>query len=189
MGIEHRLTGLRRGTCFALGVACLLGASSGCHRKSQDDERRRAVLKPVDLHDKERELYEKMRLYDDQGNLLASDVKVAGMNLPRGMTQTFVLEREWYFDGPIPPNKVDAYLHAHLEIGQISWPSNNTVEYAMSKVKDTPDSPPVLVRLFPSPGRGGSVRLYIRQAAPAPTHWPSEAEVQAQMALRQQHSE
>ena len=179
MGIQHGLTR------YVLLLALVLG---GCSHKG-DDDKRRALLAPVDLRDKQRELYEKLRFYDAAGELMASDQKVAGIVLPRGLTPTFTFEREWYFESKLPRAKLQKYFRDHLDGGELSYPNPDMVELLKATPKDTAGALPVLVRVYPLPAMYDVARVYIRQAAPAPARWPSEAEVKAQMALRQSHLE
>jgi hypothetical protein len=184
MGIQHRLTRTR----WYVPAAALLALAGACSH-STEDNKRRAVLAPVELHNTERELYEKLRFYDGAGNLLPSDENIAGVLVPRGLTHTFTLEREWYFDAQLPRIKLEQYFRAHLDGGQVSYPGPDTFELLKGIPKDTKDALPVLVRVYPQPGRGDAARVYIRQAAPAPARWPSEGEVREQMALRRSHQE
>jgi hypothetical protein len=182
----RRAAGLR-GACVVcvVCVACAVLASAplGCSCESSERaEQRRAVLAPRDLDRQRREAQEKTRLYDERGQLVPSDIKVAGVFLPRGLKQILVREREWYFDAALPLPKLQAYFSACFASYDVKQPRNDTVEFLRGVPKDTPDAPFVLVRFSRAAHDKSLARVYIRQAEARPSFYMTEEQARARLA-------
>lgn len=176
----------RASRALLCAVALATTWATACSDQANDEaEARRKVLTPVAIEDSALAAYQRNRLFDDKGNLLPSEDKLAGIFVPRGFKQTFAFEREWYLDGIVQREKVEAYFKERLTLSSApSYPATHTLELFAATPKDTPDAPKVLVRVYPKPGPGEATRVYIRQASPEPARWPSQEEVRAQIAAK-----
>jgi hypothetical protein len=174
---------------FAFALACG-GAVSGCSRhEAEQVEQRRALLKPPDDKLAREEAARKRRIFDDDGDLIASDQSVAGLVLPRGLSPSMQFEHEWYFKSDrIPAAKLERFIAPHLFTGEIDR-SVTAVEYVSAHIKDNPSAPPITVRIVTLSGAASASEIYIRQAVPAPLVRPREAEVEAQLKARREHAE
>jgi hypothetical protein len=185
MGRKHRLI------CIALTLTAAAGsAAGGCSdKKTEEVEKRRELLVPQDLHAKRAAAEEALRIMDAEGNLLPSTTRVAGVLLPRGVSVVSAYEYDWYCEGKVPLRKLDAYLRAHLVIGEEGRTATGRVELFQAKPTDLPDAKGVYVSFYEKAGRSDMVRMYIRTPRPVPDHFPTPAEVQAQMEARANHAD
>ncbi len=114
-------------------------------------------------------------LYDREGNLLESDVVVAGLTLPRGLDAAGEMDRFHAYRSSVPIGKLQAYFGPRLITGQV----------------DQHGSGAVYREAVPREARGGIVkmdvaiipmsqvatRIEIREIPPVPENPPSEADV------------
>jgi hypothetical protein len=167
-------------------VACLWLALAGC--KSDDSARReqvrRQVLQGQDLDKQRGEAMSKSRLLDDQGNLLPSDTTVATVLLPRGFTAKFTLDYEWYYDGPLPLDKVEKYLRERLDAQSIGYTEIGVLQFVLKPPLANPNGGSVAVMAYPVPGRSDWSRIHIQQPKPAAAYPQTAEEMQAEVARR-----
>lgn len=182
MGSQHRL---RQRACLLLGLVLLAASATGACSNAVRDEKRKLLLAPSeDLAKRKQEAWEKIRVKNDDGALLPSDTKIAGVRLPRGLTQSFAREHEWYFDCSFSVEQLNQYFRSQLEVGAVHSPSNGILEYAAVSPKDSPDHP-ITVSMFPVPASPGRSRVRIREPLPPMQNVYTPEQVQQQMQARQ----
>jgi hypothetical protein len=186
MGRQHRLTKLHiaHWTC-----ACCLLLAAACKSDESEHraEARRALLRGDDLQRKRNEQLEKTRLTTYEGDLLPSDSQVAGIVLPRGFNLKFTLDHEWFYDGELPFAKLEKYLHEHVTSVAVDRPDNFSVVFAQAVNKVGPKMDPVMIKIFPVPGRSDWSRIDITAPKPAPDHTLSEDEIRMRLAEHRQN--
>jgi hypothetical protein len=178
-----------------LGLSLLLlggGAVLGCarHEQAAQQEERRKLLAPPDNKLEREEAARKRQIYDEDGDLIPSEDSVAGLTIPRGMTPGMRFEHEWYFSTrQVPSEALERYFSPLLLTGEINRSQQGTVEFVAAHVKANATAPRVTVRIVKLKGEANASEVYIRQAPPTPSHYPSEAEVEAQLKARREHAE
>jgi len=158
-------------------------AVAGC--KSEETEhraqQRRQLLLGQDLDKARDDRFNKTRLMDEQGNLLPSETEVASVLLPRGFTAKFTYEYEWYYDGPLPLDKLEKYFRERVAVDSVQ----NTPEGLLFAVKQPKDKPGlVALTIYATPGRSDWSRIHIRQPPPTPLRAMTPAEIEARFAKR-----
>jgi len=115
------------------------------------------------------------RLYDEEGNLLESNVVVAGLRLPRGLEEAGEAERLHAYRTGVPIEKLLAYIGPRLITGQVDrHGSGATFREAVPR-----DARGGIVKLDVAivPMNRTTTRMEIRELPPVPTNPPTEAEV------------
>lgn len=114
-------------------------------------------------------------LYDSDGLLLPSDIRVAGLVLPRGLERTHEGERSHEFlSARVPLPKLLAYFGPRLMTGQVDRYGEGVV-YRRAVPKEAKGGVVRLdVELMP---RGSTTRVRIHEVPPVPTERPSEQEL------------
>ncbi len=189
MSLGSRAPHQQRFLLALLLLACSLVL--GCHRTPgarAKDEARRGVLLPQDLQKERREAYEKVRLETEAGDLIPSESSVAGLTLPRGLSATFQLEHEWYFDGPLALPKLEKYFRERLEIQHERHPNDATLEFTGAIVRGNVLANPITLQLSPQPGRAGRSTIRIRELiATLPQGTPEQVRTQIAESKRYAH--
>jgi hypothetical protein len=172
MGRQHRIA-----LAVWFGLAAFSCSSSEAERKA---EARRQLLRAENLEQKRSANLAAQRLTDAEGNLIASNDKLAGITLPRGYKPKFVLEREWTYDGELPFNKLEQFFLQRLS-ATIEHPAGMLTRFVQARPVGESDAPPVLVEVSPVPGREDWSRIHIQQPAPAPEHPLTAAQIAADL--------
>jgi hypothetical protein len=119
-------------------IIAIIVAFSGCTGQSKR-ERQRELLRPVDRQAELRKREQSQSLYDEEGRLRASTDVVAGLRLPRGLTQRLASEHRWTYQTEVPLEKLHWYLSAHLHTTQIQRTSGATT-YVAAVPREKPQS-------------------------------------------------
>jgi hypothetical protein len=189
MGRQHRLTQLS----YTSGILTItLLASGGCSHVSSEEsarraEARRTLLRGENFEQQRIAHLEKTRLTTYQGDLLPSDTQVAGLVIPRGFTMKYELDHEWYYDGELPVAKLEKYLHERVTSVAVERPDRFSVVFAQAVDKSAPKMDPLLIKIFPVPGRSDWSRMDIRAPKPMPDHILSEDEIRMRLAAKRQN--
>jgi hypothetical protein len=157
-----------------------IGCSSNEEQKRA--ELRRQLLRGQDLEKQRNTRFEKERLTTYQGDLLPSDIRVAGVVLPRGFNQKFTFEYEWYYDGAEPLPKLDQYIRKQLDFVSFDHPDPASTQFMQARTKGFPEMKPVTIKIYPVPGRSDWSRIYIRAPQPLPEHILTPEEVSRMVA-------
>lgn len=160
---------------WTVATAALVLGALACSSEGEDEEtRRRGATESEELTGPRPDA-----LYDDDGNLLESDVVVAGLRLPRGLEEKLVEERSHTYESRVPIEKIIAYFGPRLMTGAIDRMGSGAVFRAAE----------------PSGARGGVVKLDVSilpmgtsrtrvaifELPPVPENPPPEAESIRQM--------
>ncbi|MBW2460989.1 MAG: hypothetical protein JRH11_05040 [Deltaproteobacteria bacterium] len=114
-------------------------------------------------------------LYDEEGNLLESDVVVAGLRLPRGFELTVEVDRRHVYDSHVPIEKIHRYFGPRLITGQVDRHGDGaTFREAVPRAARGG-----IVKLDVSivPRSRTTTRIEIRELLPAPANPLSEDEI------------
>lgn len=168
-----------------LCAALALPACSG-RREAEEAEQRKQLLKPPDIRAKRDERRRERQLFDDEGHVLPSETKVAGLVMPKGLKQYRTFEREWYFQSrEVGSEKFVEYFKRRLMPEAIERSKVGSVTFRKARIRANPDEPVVDVHVDPLKGAANAATVYVRQASPAPTKYKSGTEAEAQLeALR-----
>ena len=183
MGRKHRLT---RYTLALLACTELVACSG---KEQEEAEQRKALLEPQDLSAKRAAAYEAARLHDDQGRLLPSTTKIAGLLLPRGLKPLYIEEYEWEYEGDVNLARLEEYLREHLVVHAVHHPNKHRTDFTRATPKDTPGAADIAVSFSRKSGQLDVSTLRIRATRPPPAYRPSQEEVQAQMKARAEHAD
>src|SRR5262245_50634773 len=97
----HGRVGAALLVCAALGCV----AAAGCGREAEKEQLRRELLEPQDSQQIAADKRLERQLFDEKGDLLQSEQKVAGVYLPKGLKLEQQLERRWlYSSSEAPPD-------------------------------------------------------------------------------------
>jgi len=114
-------------------------------------------------------------LYDEEGNLLESDVVVAGLRLPRGFELTAEVDRRHVYDSHVPIEKIHRYFGPRLITGQVDRHGDGaTFREAVPR-----EARGGIVKLDVSitPRNRTTTRIEIRELLPEPANPLSEDEI------------
>jgi hypothetical protein len=193
MGRQHRMTKVSVGCvtwrACALCLALTAGAAlAGCNKDAEEQKAqlRRDVLRANNLAAERRKQLEAVRLTDDNGNLIPSTQRVAGVVLPRGFTPKFKLEHEAYFDAELPYEKVVSYFTEQLDYAYAEQPSKSSLKFIKARTKGDAEMAPVNLMVSPVPGMGHWSRIRILLPQPLPERLQTKAEIDAELAKRRQ---
>lgn len=167
-------------------LAALAGAAAACG--DDPPPRRKELLRPDETLRRRAEELEKSRIFDAQGELIPSGELVAGLEMPRGLKLFRQTEREHYFDAPrISIEQLERYFAPRLEpSGMARAPKSLTFEGA--KIKDAPEALPVTLRMARVDSSETASELMLR-TAPPPRVFPSQEEVERQLAERRKYAQ
>ena len=150
---------------------------------------RRDVLRSNNLADERRKRYEAIRITDDQGHLMPSDTKVAGVVLPRGYEPKFLFEYEWYYDGEKPFSLLNTYVKSQLDFAEVQQSNNSSLTYVQARTKGDSQMKPVSVTISPVPGRENWSRIQIEAQRPKPQKLQTKEEIEAELSLRKRNAQ
>lgn len=183
MGNQRRL--------IAGGVCALVAlGAGGCGRDEPSaDARRREILRPAAADQIRAERRARAELTDAHGELVPSDLVVAGVTLPRGFTLVLGLEHAWYYrSASASLEQLDRYFLARLESREIRR-SAREIEFVWARPKGVSGAVPVTLRIRIAPDDPRQREIYVEAPRPGPTTRPSEAEVRAQLEARRTFAE
>src|SRR6185436_20147376 len=148
----------------ALLAACVVTLACG---DDQVREQRKELLRPDEILRKQSEERERLRIFDDQGELIPSGEEIADLELPKGLHQFRELEREHYFDAPrITIDKLERYFGSRLLPMGVEY-TNTSVTFQDAHVKGAdPTALLVTVRIGQVTGTDPASELLIRIAKP-----------------------
>ena len=116
-------------------------------------------------------------IYDDEGNLRASDERVAGLTLPVGLTPNATDEERLhtYLTSEVPIRALLRYFGPRLTTGQVDSLPGGGAAYRNAVARDAVGAQVHMdVSILPVPG--GRTLIEIREQEPAPTTPPPESE-------------
>jgi hypothetical protein len=146
----------------------LLGASTaGCGGCGSDqEERKRALLTPRTSKAAIAARRQEQRLFGDDGELLESDQKVAGVTLPKGLTPERAMDNHWFFRAEhIPAAALVRYFQKRLNSMTLER-SEGAVVFGGAVPKDNPAALRLRVQIVQLRGSDHKSQLYIRQSVP-----------------------
>jgi len=184
MSHQRRVCAVSAVLIGVLGGASLAGCSN--EAEEQKAQMRRDVLRANNLEAERRKQLDALRVTDDQGNLIPSTQRVAGVVLPRGYTPKFKLDHESYFDGELPYSKLASYFTAQLDFVTVQRPNKSTMTFVQARTKGDSAMAPVKVTISPVPGLQTWSRIRILEPQPLPERLQSKAEIDAELARRRQ---
>jgi hypothetical protein len=187
MGRQHRVTKVSRAWSAAWPCALLLSAGALCGCAEEVDPKaqmRREVLRANNLSAERRKQFDEIRAMDDNGNLLPSKQRVAGVLLPRGYDPKFKFDYEWYFDGEQPYSKLAKYFTEQLDFSTVQRPNGSTLTFVQARSKGDSEMKPVSLTISPVPGRDDWSRIRIVAQQPLPERLQSRAEIEAELSMR-----
>lgn len=189
MGRQHRVRKLYLvwAVCAVLPSGAALCACA--EREDPKAQMRRDVLRSNNLQEERRKHYDAIRTTDDQGHLLPSNTKVAGVAVPRGYEPKFLFEYEWYYDGEKPFPLLDAYIKSQLDFTEVQQLNKSALTYIQARTKGDSQMKPVSVTISPVPGRENWSRIKIEAQRPMPQKLQTKEEIEAELALRKRNAQ
>ena len=191
MGRQHRMTNDRRAKGSWRVVVAVMGVLGGvslarCSSEVEEQKAqlRRDVLRANSLDAERRKQREAVRVTDDNGNLIPSTQRVAGVVLPRGYAPKFKLDHEEYFDGELPYSKLASYFTEQLDFVMVQRPNKSTLTFVQARTKGDSQMAPVKVTISPVPGLENWSRIRILLPQPLPDRLQSKAEIDAELVRR-----
>jgi hypothetical protein len=181
-------------TFFAAALLTLI-ALTGCSgdRQAAEEEtaRKRELLVPIDVQTRRAERLEQARVLDEDGIPIPSDMKIAGIDIPRSFELLESRERKWHLQSrQISPEALGRYMELRLFTGSLERKGGGGIRIKDAQLKDALEQPRVTVNIAPIAGNPHACRMRIEQAAPiTTTEHPSEAQVQAQMKAQRQYAD
>ncbi len=114
-------------------------------------------------------------LYDEEGNLRPSDVRVAGLTLPMGLTPNVTEERVHTYLSDVPIARLLRYFGPRLTTGQVEERPGGGATYRAAVPREvTTGAVQMDVTIMPVPGPRALIE--ISEIPPEPTSPRSEAE-------------
>jgi hypothetical protein len=170
---------------------CVVLLSCGLAACSSDEQQegRRALLRPVDTRQKRLAQQEKHRLFDAAGELIPSGEKIVGLELPKGLELYRSFEHEWYYEAKrINLGQLDRYFAARLD--PLGVNRNATyVTFENATLRDDPKARRMTVRIASMIGHSTVTDVYIRQAPPIRQYATTQAQAEAQIEARRKRAE
>jgi hypothetical protein len=114
-------------------------------------------------------------LYGPDGALLESDVVVAGLTLPRGLTPLIVEERRHVYRSDVPLFKMQQYFGVRLVTGEVDARSGGGATYRSALPRDV-EGGAVRLDVSVQPSSSAATRVEIVELLPPPVDPPSEQE-------------
>lgn len=113
-----------------LGGVLLLPALCSCSEDPVVEKRREILQVPEAETPKPPPTRRRSQLYDEKGNLLPSEEKVAGIILPRGMKLKHKFLRGRIYETRVPLNKLHWYFQPRIQGGTIKRAGERTTYVA-----------------------------------------------------------
>jgi hypothetical protein len=159
----------------------------GCSREvDQKAQMRREVLRANDIAAERRKQFDAVRVMDDNGKLLPSKQRVAGVVLPRGYEPKYTLNYESFYDGELPYNKLATFFTEQLDFSGVQRPNPSTLTFVQARTKGDSQMKPVNVTISPVPGRDDWSRIRIMLPQPLPERLQSKEEIDTELSMRRQ---
>lgn len=114
-------------------------------------------------------------LYGEDGELLESDTRVAGLTLPRGLETVLEDERRHVYRSDVPLTKLQRYFGVRLVTGQVDTRPNGSVTYVDALPRDVRGGE-VRLDVTVEPVARAGTRIEVRERLPALVDPPSEEE-------------
>ena len=165
--------------CGALGAGC---DSEADHAAQVRQDYRKGLLVAEDRRQKREDRRAATRAQDESGAMIASEERVAGIVLPRGLTLRLGVERQWYYETAVPIEAVRAYFGPRLKTLAVVQGAADTVTYEDAEPRDTPGAERVSVRIAPLGNQRGKTEILIRQPILAR---PPATEAEARLVMEQ----
>lgn len=166
MGQQRGLTGAR-----VVAAILLSGlAPAGCS-KQDEAEQQRDLLRGRDRSAELQAAAEKRRVRNAEGDLLPSDVKVAGIVIPRGFKQALEMPGAWYFDSSEPLAETEQYFTRRLTATRVSRNEQLELEFYQAREQADAQMKPAFVRVGRVPAQEGRTRIHVMapiEQPPAP---------------------
>jgi len=166
----------------ALGCGAL---GAGCEGQREEQVRKRYrqnLLVAEDRKRKRDEMREATRVQDARGAMIASEERVAGIILPRGLTLRLGAARQWYYETAVPIEAVRAYFGPRLKTLAVVPGAGDTITYQDAEPTDTPGAERVNVRIASLPNRRGMTEINIRLP---PLARPPNSEAEARLLVEE----
>lgn len=184
MGRQHRVTKVS-GAWLACAVLLSGGALCSCAKEvDQKEQMRRDVLRANNMTAERRKHFDAVRVMDENGKLLPSNQKVAGVVLPRGYEPKFKRDYESSFDGELGYSKLATYFTEQLDSASVQRPNSSTLTFVDARTRGDTQMKPVTVTISPVPGREDWSRIRITLPQPLPERLQTKAEIDAELAAR-----
>lgn len=146
-------------------IVLLIILLSACSGNSEREQRRELLRVPESLTQKSKATRANS-LYDEKGNLLASEQSIAGLRLPRGLQLKRKADFRYFYETEVPADKLHWYFGARLYTAKITRMSGSTT-YVAAKLSDgTGGANRFDVKITPNRTPKGKTRLEIRQLMP-----------------------
>lgn len=159
----------------------ILSAACGRHGPREGDQ----VVSPRRVSNSEPVADNPNRVFGDDGELLESNLRIASLTLPRGLTPRFTAGRQHTFETTLPAEQVQRYFGPRLITGNVERIGDGAI-YRSASVRGAPASAArVDVAILPLSTHRYSVS--ITELAVVPEHLPTEDAIRA--ALHNQQEE
>lgn len=148
-------------------------------------------LAPLNYKQLEEKQKQSERTVGENGNLLTSSTTIAGIVMPKGLTEQSVSEHKWYFSSEASLEQLQTYFARRLLTGEVRKAGKGTVTYVRAQPLDISKKAYVTVRIGPAPGRHakGKAQIYINETPMMPVKRPSDAEIRRQIAEKMKYAD
>lgn len=148
-------------------LAALAGAAlAGCGDDPKREERKRALLQPNDAKRKADEAREKRRLVDDEGDLLPSGEKVAGIMVPKGLTLYRRYQGQSFYKGNrVSADQLERFFSAQLQDAKVER-TESMVLFADAVPRSNPKALPIDLRVTRLRGSERATEVVFREPRP-----------------------
>jgi hypothetical protein len=147
--------------------ALAVNAAVGC---SKADEQERRLLQPDQRTRERNERIAAHRVLSQEGDLMPSETKIAGVVMPRGFDAKFTEPHAWTYDGHFSQAKVQAYFDKRITSTRVTPKPLGEVEYLGVREKSDPNMTAVLMKVSPTPARPEWTRIWIGEPEPEPVN-------------------
>lgn len=172
------------GRLSALWVLLLAFA---CSENEAAEQRRR--LLDVEEQTSPKKRPSRPPLYDDEGRLLPSEKRVAGLRLPRGLELMREVDERRIYTSRVPVEKLQAYFGPRLTTGRVRS-EGGSITYLAAVPRNAKGGVVKLdVRIGNNPSHPDASLVDIRERPPAPEKPLTEAEIRMQLEQRQKYAD
>lgn len=169
--------------------ALLLVVTAGCGDDPPPPvEQRKELLRPDETRRRRIEERERQRIFDQAGELIPSGELVAQLELPKGVKLYRELDPEYFLEAPrITIEQLERYFAPRLEPTGVTRTATS-VTFEGARIKANPTARVVTLRLARVDSTEPATEMMLRMA-PAPRIFPSEAEVERQLAEQRKYAQ
>src|SRR5436190_1089342 len=129
-------------------LLCGVSIAAGCSRARKDEQKHLRALLAAPPRPDPQALARQSQILDEHGELIASDQVVAGLTLPRGLTQVMSFPHEWYLKGrQVPAEALERYVLARISPREINRSRGGAVTFTAAQLKEDPSAQPIFVRI------------------------------------------